>query len=103
MAIEQRGKNAVRARSVQIDPRWGGLDPDEYTGKVKLMEHSAYGERYFRNEDVENRKSRGWVVVEYSDPTTPKPPPGVVAPVGQHPHERPKIKEAKPKRGRPRK
>ena len=104
MAIQQRGKNAVRANVVPIDPRWGGLDPEENMGKVKLMTHLAYGERYFRNVDVKDRESRGWKVIEYSDPTTPmQPPQGAGVQVGQHPSERPDIVEATPKRGRPRK
>ena len=102
MAIEQRGRNAVRSSTIPPDPRWGGLDPEENMGKVKLMEHSAYGQRYFRNIDVKNRESRGWKVIEYCDPTTPTPPQGVSVQVGQHLSERPDIVEATaaPKPGR---
>ena len=99
MSIPQRGKNAVRGNPEPTDPRWGGLDPKEYFGKVKLMEHSAYGERYFRTEDVENRESRGWAVVAYRDPTTPiAPTPDAGVQVGQHPGDRPDIVEAAPTR-----
>ena len=97
MAIEQRGRNAVRTSTIPPDPRWGGLDPEENMGKVKLMEHSAYGQRYFRNVDVKNRESRGWKVIDYSDPTIPVSPPQVGGmQVGQHPSERPDIVEAAP-------
>lgn len=74
----QRGDNAVIAtKETNSDWRWGSLDPDEWVGKVSLMWHSAYGERFFPNTEVENRTSRGWVVVEYVDPTKPiKRPPG---------------------------
>ena len=71
MQPKQRGQHAVTPGGVPIDPRWGGLDPEEDTGNVKMMYHPAYGERYFRNEDVENRESRGWEVVAYTDPTQP--------------------------------
>ena len=66
----RRGENAVRAtKDTNYDPRWSSLDPDECAGKVKLMTHLAYGERFFLNEDVANRESRGWKVIEYVDPT----------------------------------
>lgn len=76
--MKQRGINTVRAtRTTSTDDRWGSLDPDEWMGKVKCMTHPAYGERYFKNDEVANRESRGWVVVEYVDPTKPiKRPPG---------------------------
>ena len=87
----------MRTSTIPPDPRWGGLDPEKYTGKVKLMEHPAYGERYIRNEDVKNRESRGWTVIEYRDPTIPVSPPQVGGmQVGQHPSERPDIVEATP-------
>lgn len=98
MAVSQRGKNTVRGNVEPRDPRWGGLDPEENFGKVKLMTHLAYGERFFRLCDVENREGRGWIVVEYRDPTTPvAPSPDAGVQVGQHPSERPEIVEAAPK------
>ena len=70
--MQQRGANAVRATPKRTkDWRWGNIDPEEWAGRVKLMTHPAYGERYFKDEDVANRESRGWIVVEYSDPTVP--------------------------------
>ena len=68
--MKQRGANTVRATAKRAkDYRWGNLNPDEWTGKVKLMTHPAYGERYFKDDDVENRLGRGWVVVDFVDPT----------------------------------
>ena len=74
MGSQERGDNAVRATASKEKDhaRWGGLDPDEWTGKVKLMSHPAYSERYFKNEDVANRESRGWTVIQYVDPTLPR-------------------------------
>ena len=98
MQSKARGNNAVIAtRDQHIDPRWGGLDPEENTGKVKLMWHPAYGQRYFRDEDVENREGRGWEVVAYCDPTTPvsAPPPGTVI-RSEAPKKRDEVTEATP-------
>lgn len=73
MERHKRGDNAVRATASKEKDyaRWGGLDPDECMGKVKLMGHPAYFERYFKNEDVANRESRGWTVIQFTDPTLP--------------------------------
>ncbi len=75
MTVRQRGDKAVRATASKEkdEAKWGGLDPDEWTGKVKLMGHPAYFERYFPNEQVENRKGRGWTVIQFTDPTLPRP------------------------------
>jgi hypothetical protein len=86
MRKTQRGQNAVQGVPQPTqDPRWGGLNPGDYKpGDVKLMYHPAYGERFFRNEDVKNRESRGWEVVDYVDPTMargPANPPNIPQPV----------------------
>ena len=98
MSIEQRGRNAVRGSAEPIDYRWGGLDPKENWGKVKLMEHVTYGQRYFRLEDVENRQGRGWVLAGYKDPTTPVAETPDVGIQVQQPVDRPDVVEAAPVR-----
>lgn len=86
MRKPQRGQNAVQGGPQPTqDPRWGGLNPRDYKpGDVKLMYHPSYGERFFRNKDIENRETRGWEVVDYVDPTQARGPanaPNIPAPV----------------------
>lgn len=85
MGRQERGDKAVRATASKEKDhaRWGGLDPDEWTGKVKLMSHPAYFERYFPNEKVANRESRGWAVIQFTDPTLPRPTGPVIRELAQ--------------------
>jgi hypothetical protein len=99
MSDKTRGSNAVRMKaSVPHDVRWGLLNPDEWVGRVTLMQHPTYGELFFKNDEVENRTSRGWVAVEYTDPTIKTPTamqePGAV--IGSRPPtERDEVMEKK--------
>jgi hypothetical protein len=101
MEEKTRGDNTMRQRAkVPKDVRWGNYDPDEWVGRVTVMAHPAYGELFFPTEDVESRTKRGWVVVEYVDPTSPvsitaQEPGGLI---GSRPaKDRDEVAEAKPK------
>lgn len=69
---EAKRGTGVSRQMVTTDPVWGCLDKETWWGKVTLMQHHAFGQRYVPNDEVQTKLKKGWVVVEFTDPTKPR-------------------------------